>query len=151
MQQQVALLVPKYLLTSTTVQTPYTNICVFILPYVSSYYYFVLILLYICPHTTLCVLILPYMCPHTTRYVSSTLYICVLILLYMCPHTSIHVSSYCYKCVLRNEMFAFSFDIRDIAATGTQFTCITGTKVQKLTQKALLSQSSLWLFWTGIC
>ncbi len=35
----------------------------------------------------ICVLILPYMCPHTTVYVSSYYYICVLILLYMCPHT----------------------------------------------------------------
>jgi hypothetical protein len=39
------------------------------------------------PHTTicvlilLCVLILPYMCPHTTIYVSSYYYICVLIIL----------------------------------------------------------------------
>jgi hypothetical protein len=57
-----------------------------------------------------CVLILLYMCPHTTIYVSSYYYICVLILLYICPPTticvriltymcSIHVSSYFYICV----------------------------------------------------
>jgi hypothetical protein len=71
---------------------------------VSSYCYIcVLILLYMCPHTTIyvssyyfiCVLILPYVCPHTA-YVSSYCYIYVLILLYVCPHTA-YVSSYCYK------------------------------------------------------
>ncbi len=40
------------------------------------------------------VVILPYMCPHTTVCVSSYYYVCVLILLYMCRHTPIHVSSY---------------------------------------------------------
>jgi hypothetical protein len=50
--------------------------------YVSSYYHMcVLLLLYVCPHTT--------MCPHTTIYVFAYYYICVLILLYMCPHTTI--------------------------------------------------------------
>ena len=39
------------------------------------------------------------MCPHTSIYVSSCYYICVLMLLYMCPHTSIYVSSYYYICV----------------------------------------------------
>ncbi len=34
------------------------------------------------------VLILLYMCPHTTIYVSSYYYICVLIRLYMCPHSA---------------------------------------------------------------
>jgi len=48
----------------------------------------------------ICVLILLYMCPHTTAYVSSYCYKCVLILLYMCPHTTIYVSSYYYICVL---------------------------------------------------
>jgi hypothetical protein len=50
----------------------------------------VLILLYMCPKTTICVLILLYMCvlilldmrPHATYY------ICVLILLHMCPHST---------------------------------------------------------------
>jgi hypothetical protein len=80
-------------------------------------------------YLTTCVLILLYMCPHTTIYVSSYYsyahrgqalfkplyiqhicvillhvssyyYICVLILLYMCPHTTIYVSSYYYICVL---------------------------------------------------
>jgi hypothetical protein len=72
--------------------------------YVSSYYYIcVLILLYMCPHTTIyvssyyyicmkihqrriyyyiCVLILLYMCRY---YISSAL-----VLLYMCPHTTIY-------------------------------------------------------------
>ena len=48
----------------------------------------------------ICVLILLYMCPHTAMCVSSCCYICVLMLLYMCPHTAICVSSYCYMCVL---------------------------------------------------
>ena len=48
----------------------------------------VLILLCVCPHTTICVLILLHMLPHTT--------ICVLILPYMCPHTTTDVSSYYY-------------------------------------------------------
>jgi hypothetical protein len=43
-----------------------------------------------------CVLILLYICPNTTIYVSSYYHICVLILLYMCPHTTIYVSSYYY-------------------------------------------------------
>ena len=43
---------------------------------VSSYYY-------------TCVLMLLYMCPHTTIHVSSCYYICVLILLYMCPQPDI--------------------------------------------------------------
>jgi hypothetical protein len=50
------------------------------------------ILLYLCPHATMCVspYILLYKCPHTT--------ICVLQLLYMCPHTAIYVSPYYYMC-----------------------------------------------------
>jgi hypothetical protein len=67
--------------------------------YVSSYYY-IRPHTSVCFHTTIyvssyyyiCVLILLYMCPHTT--------VCVLILLYMCPHTIIYVSSYYYICVL---------------------------------------------------
>jgi hypothetical protein len=65
--------------------------------YVSSYYYYVCVLIlqpqlranllivnpyYICVLNLLCV------CPHTTMCVSSYYYICVLILLYMCPHTT---------------------------------------------------------------
>ena len=51
--------------------------------YVSTYYY-------------ICDLILLYMCPHTTIYVTSYYYICVLILLcalillHMCPETAIY-------------------------------------------------------------
>jgi hypothetical protein len=67
----------------------------------------VLILLYMCPHTTIyvsshyyiCVLILLYMCPQY-YYMCPHTTICVLILLYMCPHTTINVSSYYYICVL---------------------------------------------------
>ncbi len=78
----------------------------------SHYYICVLILLlllYMCPHTTICVLMLLYMCPHTTIYVFSFYYICVLMLRYlclhaipvsscdyMCPHTATNVSSYSY-------------------------------------------------------
>jgi hypothetical protein len=84
----------------------------------------VLILLYMCPHTTICVssyyymcpltcvriLLLCmssyyYMCPHATIYASSHYYICVLRLLYVssycyiCPHTTKYVSSYHYTYV----------------------------------------------------
>jgi hypothetical protein len=54
--------------------------------------YGVLILIYICPHNTICVSSYYYMwCPHTTT--------CgVLIVLYSCPHTTICVSSYYYMC-----------------------------------------------------
>jgi hypothetical protein len=86
------------------------HICPHTTIYVSSYYFIcflillqcVVILLYMCPHTT--------MCPRTTKHVSSCYHattcvlmllhesscynICVLILLYvlvyMCPHTTIH-------------------------------------------------------------
>jgi hypothetical protein len=66
---------------------------------------FLTLLLYMCPHTALCVSsyscdLLLYMCPHTALCVSSYCYICVLILLYMCPHTALYVSSYCSACVL---------------------------------------------------
>ncbi len=55
------------------------------------------ILLYTCPHTTICVilfyvLILPYICPHTTA--------CVLILMYVCPHTAMCPLTTIYMCVL---------------------------------------------------
>ena len=78
----------------------------------------VLILLYMCPHTAICVslycyicvYILTCVCPDTAICVSSHCYVCVLILLYlcphtlillyMCPHTAMSVSSYCYICVL---------------------------------------------------
>jgi hypothetical protein len=78
---------------------PHTTICV------SSHYCIcVLILLYMCPHTTAV-----YLAPHTTICVSSHYCICVLTLLYMCPHTSavylaphttIYVSSHYWICVL---------------------------------------------------
>jgi hypothetical protein len=87
----------------------YCNICVYfetsadiyVCPHTAVYVFshcctYVLILLYMCPHTFsycyICVLILLYMCSHTAIYVSSYCYICVLILLYMCPHTAMYVS-----------------------------------------------------------
>jgi hypothetical protein len=75
----------------------------------------VLIPLYVCPHTYMCVLIL-HLVVNSTRsshscvlilllYLSSYSYICVLIFLYVCPHTTmcvliLCVSSYYYICVL---------------------------------------------------
>ena len=41
----------------------------------------------------ICVLILLYMCPHTTIYVSSCYNKCALILLYECSQTTVYVSS----------------------------------------------------------
>jgi hypothetical protein len=58
--------------------------------------YVSVLLLRMCPHTTICVLILLSMCPHTPIYVSSRSYLCVLTS--MCTHT-IHVSSY-YMCLI---------------------------------------------------
>ena len=58
--------------------------------YVPLYYPYVLILLNICPHTTVSVLIL--LC------LSSFYHVCVLILLYMCPHSTIYVSFYIRWC-----------------------------------------------------
>jgi hypothetical protein len=85
---------------------PHPTICVFssynMCPhtiYVSSYCTCVLILLYMCPHTTKCMSSYYYMCPHTAMCVSSYYYTCVLILLYTCPHTTIYMSSYYYICV----------------------------------------------------
>ncbi len=71
-------------------QCPHTTVYL-----ASSYYciFSVLILLYLCPHTSVCVLILRYVCPHTNIY--------VLILLHLCPLTTVCVSSYYYICVLR--------------------------------------------------
>ena len=74
---------------------PHTTICVLILIYVSSYYYMCVLILYMCPQTTIdvssyyyiCVLILPYMCPATSSLHSGPR--TVLKLLYICPHTTI--------------------------------------------------------------
>ena len=72
----------------------------------------VLILLYVCPHTTMCpctticVSSYCYVCRHTTMcptniQLSSYYYICVLILLFACPHTiTTYMSSFYYTCVL---------------------------------------------------
>ena len=78
--------------------------------YVSSYYYIcVLILLYMCPHTTICVSSYYYICVLILLHVSSFYYVssyssyyymCVLILLCISPHTTIYLSSFYYICVL---------------------------------------------------
>ena len=65
-----------------------------ILLYMCLHTRWVLILLYVSSYYHICVLILIYVCPHTTIHVSSYYYTCVLILLYMCPHTT--MSSYYY-------------------------------------------------------
>jgi hypothetical protein len=44
--------------------------------------------------------LLLYMCPHTTVCVSSYYYVRVLVLLCMCPRTAMYVPSYCYMSVL---------------------------------------------------
>ncbi len=60
-------------------------------------YAFVLILLE-------CVLILLYMCPHTTTmHLSSYTYICVLILLYMCPIQNSRCDYDCHKSMWSND------------------------------------------------
>ena len=65
------------------------------LPTVS--YIGVLMLLYMCPHATVCVFIVLYLFPHTTTS-DSFYYLCVLILPCMCPPTTMYVSSYYYMC-----------------------------------------------------
>jgi hypothetical protein len=101
-----------------------------------------------------------YMCLHTTIHVSSCYYICALIYKHICPHTTICVSSYCYICVLILLCVSSNFCIHVLillcmcpqcvrqgaagsfclmlAVSGTQFTGITSTKVQILTQQRLL-------------
>jgi hypothetical protein len=102
-----------YMCHTTIYVSSYYYICVLILLHVSSYYYicpaiwplyapqsgFILLLhvllLYMCPRTTICVLILLYMCPHTAIYVSAyTHYIfdalssvCVLAAVDTCTYT----------------------------------------------------------------
>jgi hypothetical protein len=76
---------------------PHTYMCVLIPTCVSSYYNLVVSSTR-SSHT--CVLILLYVCPHTTIYVASYSYICVLILLYKCLHTPIYVSAYYFTCGL---------------------------------------------------
>jgi hypothetical protein len=98
----------------------------------------VLILLHMCPDTTVYKRITELQAPHIL-YVSSYYYICVLILLYtrpqtsicvlillyMCPHTTIYVSS--FYCVEAHH-----------GAAGTRFTCFTSTTEQSLTPEELL-------------
>ena len=59
-------------------------------------HYYICVLLYVSLYCYRCVLVLPYMCPHTTTYVSSYYYICVLVLPHFCPRTATYVSSYYY-------------------------------------------------------
>ena len=74
---------------------PHPAECVSSSYYVSSYYY-------IYPHTAICVLILLYMCPRTTIYVSSCCFIYVAILLYRCARhalvrrAAMPIASRCY-------------------------------------------------------
>ncbi len=69
--------------TEFTCLCPHTAILrVLILPCVSSYYY-------------ICALILLCVCPHTTMCVSSYYYVCVLILRFICPHT--------YRCARKSS------------------------------------------------
>ena len=80
-------------------------------------------------------------------YVSSYHYTCVLVLLNMSPHTTIYASSYYYLISTSNttqlspEHGAGAPQDRQEspehvveAAAGTDFTCLTGTKVRLLTQ-----------------
>ena len=60
--------------------------------YVSSYYYSVLILPHVCPHTTM------YVCPHTTTCVSSYYYVAYLTLPHLTPYTSTCVLSLVHMC-----------------------------------------------------
>ncbi len=80
--------------------------------------YYILYILYMCPHTTICAVKVEdlqalllllyvssyyYMCPHTTPFVFLCYHRCVLILLYMRPHPTVctvHVSSYDYTSML---------------------------------------------------
>jgi hypothetical protein len=83
-----------------------------------------LILLYMCPHTTicvpasletrrpsyrlyttLCVLILLYMRPHTSMCVFSYYYVCVLILLYVCVHILLFVYLSLLKLIVHHDVF----------------------------------------------
>jgi hypothetical protein len=144
----------------------------------------VLILLYVCPHTAVCVLI--------TLHVSSYCHTCVLILLYACSHTAIcvlitlYVSADCDMCVLLDNLVHFDLmdvcwrmltyadvcwrmptaapetlmralellnylgalnDDGDLTDLGTQFTHLTSTRVQILTQKALLKVQRTQFNW----
>jgi hypothetical protein len=85
------------------------DICVLILLYASSRHAWAAAALSL---RGLCQVL--YVCPHTAVCVSSYCYICVLIphtsictgnmeariLLYLCPQTTIYVSAYCYMCIL---------------------------------------------------
>ncbi len=128
------------------------------LSYVSSYYYlcphtlYVFSYCYMCPHTTMCVsyyyiyvLILLHMCPHSTLHVCSYTTVCVLILLqYICPHTTTcpHNTIYVYLRVffLIYLMDIYSNNLRVLACrTVTQLWCVwdgTGLRIRS----ALLSK-----------
>jgi hypothetical protein len=79
-------------LSSCYCMCPHTTICVLILLYV-----FVLILLYVCSHTTISMFSYYYMCPHATTCVH-ILHISVRIRVHTCPRASARTyvsSSYC--------------------------------------------------------
>ena len=88
LQEHICVLMYIYVLILLYI-CPHTTICV------SS-----CVLIYMCPHSTSCVLILLYMCPHTTIYVSSCYDMCPAVSSYICPHTTSCVSLYYYVCVL---------------------------------------------------
>jgi hypothetical protein len=76
------------------------------------------ILLSMCPHNHICVLILLYMCDHTTMHASlrkptaalllASVFVHTdgLILLYLCPHTTEYVSAYLQDCWLTDALSA---------------------------------------------
>jgi hypothetical protein len=78
------------------------DICVLILLYmchllyVSSCYHICVLMLYVSSCSYICVLILLYMCPHTTMCLHGTIYVSSCY--YMCPHATIYASSCYHMC-----------------------------------------------------
>ena len=69
-------------------------------------------------------------------YVSYTaIYVCVLILVYVCPHTGIGAGQFEGGGM---DMAARVPNLLALLVQSTLFTCFTGTKVQILTQKAVI-------------
>ena len=85
-------------------------------------------------------LILLCMCPDTTVYVSSYCYVCVLILLHMCPHTATYMSSYHCSCVL---MFCFF-----CAGTRMTWPFYTAMRSFSTTRSTTLSRHTLRMLYT---
>ena len=98
----------------------YYYICVVILLYIMSCtsWYYLYHFIQICPHTYIYVssyyymhvfvLILPYMCPHTTVYIEREMHRLARSMSF-CPHTTIHVSSYYLICVLILRYILYSY------------------------------------------